>query len=57
MLGLPAQLPDPVPHRGRPNAPALLPAVAAGVATVKKMPLDQVERATWATAAGVFRLQ
>ena len=47
----------PVPHRGRPNAPALLPHVAAGVAAAKKMALDQVERATWATAAEVFCLQ
>ena len=47
----------PVPHRGRPNAPALLPDVAAGVAAAKKMALDQVERATWATAAEVFCLQ
>ena len=47
----------PVPHRGRPNAPALLPHVAAGVAAAKKMGLGQVERATWVTAAEVFRLQ
>jgi TatD DNase family protein len=42
----------PVPHRGKPNSPALVPLVGAAVAAVRGMAVDEVEEATW-VAAGV----
>ena len=41
----------PVPHRGKPNRPALVPLVGAAVAAAKGCSVDDVEKSTWATAA------
>jgi TatD DNase family protein len=46
----------PVPHRGRPNSPTLVPVVGAGVAAAKGIDVAAVEQASWAGAAAVFRL-
>jgi TatD DNase family protein len=46
----------PVPHRGRPNAPALLPLVGEKVAEVQGRSVADVARSTWATATGLYRL-
>ena len=46
----------PVPHRGKPNRPALVPLVGAGVAEARGCPVDEVEAATWATAAAFYGL-
>jgi TatD DNase family protein len=46
----------PVPHRGRPNRPALVPLVGAAVAAAKGVAVDVVAEATWANAAQVFAL-
>jgi TatD DNase family protein len=46
----------PVPHRGRSNAPALLPVVGAAVAQAKGLRVEDVEAASAATAAALFRL-
>ena len=46
----------PVPHRGRPNRPALVPVVGAGVAAAMGVPVDDVAAATWANAERVYRL-
>ena len=46
----------PVPHRGRPNRPALLPLVGASVAEAMGVPVDEVASATWSNAARVYRL-
>jgi TatD DNase family protein len=46
----------PVPHRGRPNAPALLPLVGAGVAAARSVPVEVVESASWDNAATLFGL-
>ena len=45
-----------MPHRGRPNRPALLPLVGAAVAEAMGVPVDEVAAATWANAARVYRL-
>lgn len=47
----------PVPHRGRRNRPAWLPAVAAGVAAATGRPLEEVREAVWDNAERVFCLQ
>ncbi|MGI8752030.1 MAG: TatD family hydrolase [Acidimicrobiales bacterium] len=47
----------PVPHRGKPNRPALVPLVGAALATAMSRPVAEVEAATWANTAAVFRLQ
>lgn len=47
----------PVPHRGRRNRPAWLPAVAAGVAEAAGLALEEVRDAVWANAERVFCLQ
>ena len=44
----------PVPHRGRPNRPALVPLVGAAVAAAKGCGVDEVEATTWATAAAFY---
>ena len=44
----------PVPHRGRPNRPALVPLVGAAVAAAKGCGVGEVEATTWATAAGFY---
>jgi TatD DNase family protein len=46
----------PVPHRGEPNGPAFLPLVGAAVAAAKGLAVEEVEAATWANTASVFRL-
>jgi TatD DNase family protein len=46
----------PVPYRGRPNSPALVPVVGAALATVRGVAPEVIEKATWANTAAVFRL-
>jgi TatD DNase family protein len=46
----------PAPHRGRPNQPAHLPLVGAGVAAARGVPVDEVEGATTDNATRLFRL-
>lgn len=46
----------PVPHRGQPNRPALVPLVGAGLAQAMGRPVAEVEEATWANTAAAFRL-
>ncbi len=46
----------PVPHRGRVNTPAYLPAVGAGVAALRGISAETVETATTANAARLFGL-
>ncbi len=46
----------PVPHRGQPNLPGLLPLVGKAVADVKGVGLDEVADATWRTAAAFYAL-
>jgi TatD DNase family protein len=46
----------PVPHRGKPNRPALLPVVGRAVAVVRGVDTGVLEEATWANTAAVFRL-
>jgi len=46
----------PVPHRGRPNAPALVPLVGECVAAVRDVAVEVVESATWINAERIFCL-
>lgn len=46
----------PVPHRGKPNRPALVPLVGAAVAATKHCEVAAVEAATWATASRFYGL-
>jgi TatD DNase family protein len=46
----------PVPHRGKPNRPALVPLVGAAVAATKQCEVAEVEAATWATASRFYGL-
>jgi TatD DNase family protein len=46
----------PVPHRGRPNRPALVAVVGAAVARVKGRPVDEVASATAAGARELFAI-
>jgi TatD DNase family protein len=46
----------PVPHRGRPNRPALVTVVGEAVAAVRSEPVAAVEDATWAATAAAFAL-
>ncbi len=46
----------PVPHRGRPNHPALVTVVGAAVAEIRGEPASVVEDATWAATAAAFGL-
>jgi TatD DNase family protein len=46
----------PVPFRGRPNSPALLPVVGAAVAAARSVAASVVEEATWVNAVRVFGL-
>jgi len=46
----------PVPHRGRPNEPALVAVVGEAVAGIRSVPVAEVESATWANAEAVFGL-
>lgn len=47
----------PVPHRGKRNAPALLPLVGAKVAEVQGRSLQEVAESTWASASSFYRLK
>ena len=46
----------PVPHRGRPNRPALLVHVGEAVAAAKGVPVEAVAEASWANAERFYRL-
>jgi TatD DNase family protein len=46
----------PVPYRGRPNRPSLVPLVGAAVADAMGVAVDAVAAATWANAERVYRL-
>jgi TatD DNase family protein len=46
----------PVPHRGRPNRPALVPLVGAAVAEAMGCTPDEVAEASWANTSAVYRL-
>jgi TatD DNase family protein len=46
----------PVPHRGRPNRPALVPLVGEALARAKGVTVDEVATATWTTAERVYGL-
>ncbi len=46
----------PVPHRGRPNRPSLVPVVGAALAEAMGTSVDAVAEATWANADRVYRL-
>jgi len=46
----------PVPHRGKPNAPRLVPVVGAAVAAIRGVAPEVVEEATWRSAAEAFGL-
>lgn len=46
----------PAPHRGKPNQPANVTIVGAALAGVKGLPVEDVERATWANTAALFGL-
>ena len=46
----------PVPHRGTPNRPALVPLVGAAVAAAKALAVEEVEAATWAATRSFYRL-
>jgi TatD DNase family protein len=47
----------PVPHRGRPNRPALVPVVGAGLALTRGEEAEAIAQVTWANAERVYRLQ
>jgi TatD DNase family protein len=47
----------PVPYRGRPNRPSLVPLVGAAVADARGLAVDAVAAATWANAERVYRLR
>jgi TatD DNase family protein len=47
----------PVPNRGRPNEPAWVPLVGAGLAEASGHPIAVVADATWRNAAHCYRLQ
>jgi TatD DNase family protein len=46
----------PVPHRGRPNEPSLLPLVGATVASVKGCAVEEITESTAAAAAAAFAI-
>ncbi|CAB4541457.1 unannotated protein [freshwater metagenome] len=46
----------PVPHRGKPNRPALVPVVGAAIAAAKGIDVADVADVTWKNAAMVYRL-
>ncbi len=46
----------PVPHRGQPNRPALVPLVGAAVAEAMGVDTDLVAESTWANAERLYRL-
>lgn len=46
----------PVPHRGKPNRPALVPLVGAAIAALKGIAVEDVADVTWENAAQVYAL-
>lgn len=46
----------PVPHRGKPNRPALVSVVGDAVAQLRGVPAHEVASATWSTAERFYRL-
>lgn len=46
----------PVPHRGKPNRPALLPVVGAALAELKGLEVEAFETTVWRTASSFYRL-
>ena len=46
----------PVPHRGQPNRPALVPFVGAAVASAKQLDVAEVAEASWAAATELYRI-
>jgi TatD DNase family protein len=46
----------PVPHRGRPNEPALVAVVGEALAGIRNVPVPDLEAVTWANAEAVFGL-
>lgn len=46
----------PVPHRGRPNRPGLVPVVGAAIADARGLAVETVAEVTWKNAAAVYRL-
>ena len=46
----------PVPHRGEPNRPALVPLVGAAVAEAKGVDVVEVAEASWAAATELYRI-
>lgn len=46
----------PVPHRGKPNSPALLPVIGQSVADGKGLVVDAVAEVTWKNAETVYAL-
>lgn len=46
----------PVPHRGKPNSPALLPVIGQSVADGKGLVVDAVAEVTWKNAETVYSL-
>jgi TatD DNase family protein len=47
---------SPVPYRGKPNSPALVPIVGTAVADARGCAVAEVEEATWANSERIFRL-
>jgi TatD DNase family protein len=45
----------PVPHRGKRNEPAYIPLVAARIAELKKVSLEEVQKITTQNAAKLFQ--
>jgi TatD DNase family protein len=45
----------PVPHRGKRNEPAFVPHIAAVLAGIKGVPVEEVARITTGTAEQFFR--
>ena len=46
----------PVPHRGKPNRPALVPVVGTAIADARAIPVEDVAEVTWKNAESVYRL-
>ena len=46
----------PVPYRGKPNRPALVPLIGAAVAEAKGLPVDEVEAMVWKTSSVFYGL-
>ncbi len=47
----------PVPHRGEPNRPALVPVVGESVAAARGVPVEVVADATWETAVALYGIE